>query len=50
MAPDVAEPGLVAGKILHAVEQGIPLVVTHGSIPPHIRTYCAWMPGRRADR
>ncbi|HEY5874014.1 MAG TPA: SDR family NAD(P)-dependent oxidoreductase [Ilumatobacteraceae bacterium] len=43
MAPDVTDPVVVAGKILHAVEQGIPLLVTHGSIPPHIRTYCAWM-------
>jgi short-subunit dehydrogenase len=43
MAPDVTDPVVVAGKILHAVEQGIPLLVTHGSIPPHIRTYCAWL-------
>ena len=43
MAPDATDPVVVAGKILHAVEQGIPLVVTHGSIPPYIRTYCACM-------
>jgi short-subunit dehydrogenase len=43
MAPDVTDPVIVAGKILRAVEQGLPLLVTHGSIPPHIRTYCAWL-------
>ncbi len=43
MARDLTDPVVVADKILHAVEQGIPLLVTHGSIPPHIRTYCAWL-------